>query len=241
MPGMILADLRRIMRKKGFYITLLILLIFLLLDKVGTALVDADEVINRDMRRTGGIYILIPLIFIILSVFGDDERSRTPLSLIGCGITRQALIIGKMIDGTVLMCIYFVLAAPVKYGMIRLLGVPLSDRQIRLLMFFHAFCFLRAIACLALSMLAFVLLESLIPANITAVMVSLFTSNIFRLVQTVYHIDIFRATSLGLVEEAHANLSVGNMPWQLLPLFIFYICLPVLAAALVYRNKELEL
>ncbi|MBR1629763.1 MAG: hypothetical protein IJ679_10955 [Lachnospiraceae bacterium] len=240
MKELIRADLRRILRKPSFTILLIFLLFFQLVDVIRT-MEDPDQYITLSHSSFGGIYLMIVTIFAFLSVFADDQKSNAYASIIGTGMERHTLLLAKIIDCTILIGLYYSIMLIVRDYLCRELEMPVSVRQRCFVALFVFFCALRGTSCLILSMLVLYAFDSTSIAILTDVTLTLIAGTLCKYLQTISKVELYDFLIDGLFDNAYANLSVGRLPWQLVPAFVVYFGGAFAAAAAIFQKKELSL
>ena len=106
MRRMIRGDLRRILRKPGFYVFAVILCFMCLYWTTDTEPSENIDLIYSFVNYGGILMISLP---VLLSVYGDELHSGTMQGVIGRGLSRTRLILGKLIDCAVLSALLFFL------------------------------------------------------------------------------------------------------------------------------------
>ena len=240
MRALIRADLRRIRRRLSFKVIMIILLLWQFLDMIQSEETSEVYLSNAD-RKLGTTYLLIVTIFVFLNVFADDHKSNTYASVIGTGMKRRTLLLAKVMDCAVLTGIYYIAMTLFRNFLYLLLDVPLSARQRHTVFLIALFAALRGISYLIISMLVLYLTDSTAAALTADVVIVMFVGRILKFVQTAYHIGIYDFMLDGLFENAMANISVGRLPWQIIPAAAVYFCGAFAAAAFVFEKKELQL
>lgn len=240
MSKVIRADLRRIFRKKGFWILIVYLLFIQFTNYLELSRTAAAEVIAGTENQWGGFVLLLTTIYVYLNVSADD--SNTWSANVGIGMNRTRLLLAKVLDCLILLSLFYAVAAA-----FRLLCytdtdmAALTPRQNRFLVLYAALMVLRGLCCLMVSMLAELVSGSTAAGILTDVFVSVFVGTAVRLADMIYGINLYDYLIDGLVRNAYDNIAVGWFPWQLIPVAGLYIGGAFAAAAVIFRKKELQL
>lgn len=242
MTALIRADLRRILRKKGFWIWNVLFVLFLLIDILRASESTGEEIMAAFQTRLGGRFLLIIVLYIYLSVSGDDEKSNAMVCVIGRGMKKGTFLLAKLLDGTLLAGLFYAVLMAVQYFFFSQSDPPLlTQRQIRLLMVYCLFMLLRAIWCLAFAMLAQYATGSTAPAILSIVATAALAGPLLKVAQEIYRIGLYDYLPDGLLEAAFKNLCAGSLPWQLLPVAVLYIGGTMRVVSAIFEKKELEL
>lgn len=241
MAALIHADLRRIVRKKGFWILQIFLFLFQAVDVIRALGENNETVVRISQSSFNGIYLLLTTIFVYLSVFGDDIRSNVPPSIIGLGMTKGKFLRAKILDCVLLMGIFYALILGVRAFLFSYMEISISARQMRLLIIYGVFTAIRGLCCIAAAVLAQQVLGSSAVGILVLVVTTILLGNILRGLQTLYHIGVYDYLPDGLVEGTINAVSAGNLPLEIVPLIGVYLLGVSWAACRVFERKELEL
>lgn len=241
MAALIHADLRRIVRKKGFWILHIFLFLLQAVDVILSLGENNETVVRISQSSFNGIYLLFTTIFVYLSVFGDDIRSNVPPSIIGMGMTKGKFLRAKILDCVLLMGIFYALILGVRAFLFSYMEISISARQMRLLIIYGVFTAIRGLCCIAAAVLVQQVLGSSAAGILVLVVSTILLGNILRALQTLYHIGAYDYLPDGLMEGAINAVSAGNLPLELLPLIGIYLLGFSWAACRAFERKELEL
>lgn len=243
MTGLLRADLRRILRKKGVWILLFVFLLFTVVDFLrATDAATPQDIVQRFQNLLGGRFLLLTVIYTYLVIFGDGMSSNAEVYVLGRGMRKGTFLFIKLLECLILTGFFYGWLGILRNGMFRLSDVPMvSERQMGLLNVYGVFMVIRAIWCLALAVLLQHVFRSTAPAILSLVITGLLSAPMLKLLQTLYRIDIYNFVPDGLLDAALLNYSSGNLPWQLAVVILLYIGGTLLAAVAIFQKKEPEL
>ena len=238
MRNLIRGDLRRILRKPGFYI-LIVLELFLILSgkKAGTA---AEQIENAKMYMNvvGLLAISIP---VFLGVYADEMKSSTMISVIGRGLSRKKLILAKLIDAAILILAYYGIAFLAAFLKNTSANLAVTPKQNAFLLLYCLFCALKGIGFFALA--SFVVFASWSSAGgMLVLVICIMFSNLFlNAAQERTKLPVYNISFEGLLDSSYAAFSAGNPGWQILPAILLYVCGIVFLTFLVFNRREIDL
>ena len=241
MGRLIKADLRRNLRKKSYYTSLLFLVVIQFFNTIADSEKVAEQFLSAARSHLTGLTMLVITIVIFLGVFADDQQSRSMVTLVGRGMRRGQIFTAKLFDCMILSTLLFTIIVGMTILFINLFSIPITGRQQAMLWFYIIFLVLRSAGFLAMSMLVLYLTDSTALGIITDVFVSAILGYLFLFARA---FDIFNAVNYwfsGLLDEAYSYILIGRFPWQLIPAVFFYIAIPICIAAVVNQGKEMEL
>ncbi len=237
----ILADIRRILRKRSFFIWLFILFFLQIFDMADAEELPVDELLSGIRDSADSRNVFFSAISVYLSVFADDMRSNAIVGITGRGLSRRKLLTAKIIDCLILLAIIQFVMAVWHLMLFEIIEVPVSDRQLRLYFIYVGYCVLRGVAVLAMSMLVQIITGEVALAVICLVSLCMFVPDLLRFLQTSLSIDLYGYTFSGLRDKAFASVSVAGTGWQILPAAAVYIFGVCYIASVVFEKKELDL
>ena len=237
MRQLIKGDIARILKKKEIYIFAFILYVILFAVKSKTEVEDQIDSFESMVVLIGMLLCLVP---VYLTVYGDEIRTGSMQTVIGRGMSRRKVIISKLIDCAILfslMFMVFLLLFFVKNAMANLSLTPTQN--------FNAFLFvlltcIRATGYFAVTGL-FLFSSWNVAIGLTACVMLVFANIAFGLVQTNMHIPIHDYWIDGLVSAAYNDLLIGDFPWKLVVMIALYIVGAVIITVKVFDRKELDL
>lgn len=241
MINLIIADLRRILKKKGYYFMLLFMIIIAFFVCVS----GSDLSVQDHIGRLHAFFQFVPIIFgsipIYLGVFGDEMRTGSIQCVIGRGVSRAKVIVAKLIDCLVLTLIYYGVLLLVLYLLNYLCDIALSPRQNIMLAVFVALSVLQAMACYAFSTIFLFTFWSVAAGIMSYLIFGTILGLLLQQAQNAVHLPFYDAFINGLLENAYAAIDVGSFPFTLIPAILVYIVLVTIIAVLLFKRKELDL
>lgn len=248
MRKLLTADFRRIMRKKSFWIALILAFAataFGAVDGIDGAPQRGLKFTTSIMSVTGFAEILFGLV-VLLSVFGDEFRSMTLISVIGRGVSRWKFILAKFLDTLFLLGQMFLLFGLGVVLMRLALGVSLRPAEIRAIVSTIINSIFTSLAVVTLSALFFYLtgstpfgvfmfltFEIILPIVITFV----------KLLPQAARFHIDRWYIFGFGSRAAADFTYGSTAAGILVFAlgcVLYIGSALALTWLVFRKKELD-
>ena len=88
MINLIRADLRRVLRRPTLYIFAGLMLLFAILGGLSS---DAMEMMNIEKNDTAYLVAIMASVPILITLYGDDFRSGSMITVIGRGFPEQSL------------------------------------------------------------------------------------------------------------------------------------------------------
>ena len=244
MTGLIRADLRRVLRKKSFWIWMVLFFLFQVSDFISAVANEstAEEIVQQFQRAMSGRFLLIVTIFIYLVIFGDDARSNTEIYVLGRGMSKGRYLASKLLTCIILAGIYYGFLTVLRQILFWTSDVQMiSARQLRLLGIYSIFMVIRALWCLSFALLLQQIFGNTAPAILSIAVTAFLSAPLLKTLQFLYRIDLYSYLPDGLLEAALLNCSSGTIPWQLAVVLILYIGGPLLAASIIFQKKEPEL
>ena len=97
---LIRADLRRVLRKPGFYVLIVLTLVLFAFKKPEGIAAEYFDSTKMTLENIGLPLLCIP---IFLAVYGDEFKSGTLQCVIGRGLSRSKVVIAKLLDAAILL------------------------------------------------------------------------------------------------------------------------------------------
>lgn len=241
MIHLIRADLRRVMRKKSFFLAPLFILFFQFLSSVMHSSDPVHQYIVSCRSSLNGIVMLYITIVIYLGVYADNQQSRSTAVLIGRGMRRGSVFSARLIVCVLCSTLLYLIAMAFRLFFTLLAGVPLTGRQAVFLWFYVPFLVIRSAGCLAAAMLALYITGSSAIGIVTDTIAVLVVGRALQTIQVHLGIDLYSCTLSGLLDSAYDTLAVGGLPWKLVPAVLIYVVGLIWAAAAINQNKEMDL
>ena len=136
MINLVKCDIRRIIKKKAFIIALLVIVLLAVataLDQMGTNWNGFAYMYSIQSQLS--VYNLVLSALIFLGVYGDEFKAMAMTIAIGRGISRNKLIIAKMVDNIIMSIIVFGLFTVAIVAVGILLGANMTSEEIFALAF----------------------------------------------------------------------------------------------------------
>ncbi len=238
MRNLLKADLRRILKKISFYIWLFLISLFLFLFG-GKAKYTSDTL---EIERTV-IKMIVPVIVslnVYLSVFGDELKTGAIQCIIGRGISRTRVVLTKYLDCLILTGLFFAVLELIYYVRNIVFNVGASPLQSASLAFYIFMFYIRTMSYLAIASFFVYLTWSTAPGIIALVVLCEFFGVTLNMIGTLLKIQVYQFYLDGLLDSAYAEISAGNIGYQIIPAIVIYIVGALLLAAVVFRKKEIE-
>lgn len=248
MSNYILADIKRICRKRSFFITLatymglFLLMIFIFSNPSFTA---ADYLGRTETYL--GFYSLVVGLSIFLSVYSDDFKSKSMQVAIGFGIPRHKVVLSKAIESILLLIItmlgmgLILLIVPIP------LGLSLNQAQVTELISTYIVETLRAMTYMTLASVFVFYTQNAVSGIISYVLLSSRTMLILLslilnqsfFVNTFGDLTQYLSSTL-LYQAQSLFLESGKWSSGLWLVLVAYIIVPIGLAILSFNKKELE-
>lgn len=248
MRNYILADIKRICRKKSFlaiagaYAGLFLIMIFIYFNPSFTS---AAYVAKTSSFL--GFFPLIVGLMVFLSVYYDDFKSRSMQIAIGFGVPRYKVVLSKIVESIILL-----FAAAFGIGIIVLVipvltGIHLNQTEAAELIATVIVEALRATGYICISAIPVFYTQNAVNGTVVFV---LFSSRTVMIILTmILGQDIFVNTAGDLNRYLYTSLLYsarslfvqnGTVSITLLGAVTFYIILPTILSVIGFRKKELE-
>ena len=238
MRNLLKADLRRILKKRSFYIWLFLTSLFLFIGG-GLSKYTSDTLnIERAM-----IKFAVPVIVslnVYLSVFGDELKTGAIQCIIGRGISRTRVVMTKFLECLILSGILFAVVELVYFVRNIVFNVGASPLQSASLAFYIFMFYIRTMGYLAIASFFVYLTWSTAPGIIALVVLSSFIGLTLNLIETLLKVPVYQYYFDGLLDAAYAEISAGNVGYQIIPAVVIYIGGALFRAPVVFRKKEIE-
>lgn len=249
MRNLISADVDRVLRKKSYWIALVIMCIY----SVGHVILQKTEIwtgfafMGRLLDRLPILTSLVLGMILFLGIYGDEMTSMTVITVIGRGLPRWKVIAAKYIDAAILSAIFMALFS-VCIAVISLVsGAHMSAYQtvalyLGMAKIWFTVVMQLSIACMvvyitsntALGVFALLLVNMILP--IVVIMIKM-----IPVIRDSYFPE--RYLCGGFAARVYTNLMLG-FPMSALLSFLagtaIYILLPLVITAKVYEKKEMD-
>ena len=242
MRNLIKADIFRILRSKLLYAGLVTGIFYLILKA-------ALDIADRGMNATGfvagvkgavgsGIMTVLILFPIFLAVFSHELSARSMQCILGHGLTRDKLIIAKLLDAAIVLTVFFVF---ITLALIWLYdpSYALSSRQSTNIFIFIWLRAFRIMGYLCFAAMVMYITGSSSAGVIVCSAFAVFFPVSFKLIEMFSGASIYDYTFDGLLDWAYTSIETGSIGWQLFPAFL-YVAAAVFVTVIFFRRKEFE-
>ncbi len=237
MRQLIKGDIARILRKKEIYIFAFILYVILFSVKSKTEVEDQIDSFESMVALIGMLMCLVP---VYITVYGDEIRTGSMQTVIGRGMSRRKVIISKLIDCAILFTMMFMVFLLLFFVKNAIAGLTLTPKQNFMASVYVLLTCIRATGYFAVTGL-FLFSSWNVAIGLTACVMLVFANVAFGLVQTNMHIPIHDYWIDGLVSSAYNDLLIGDFPWKLIAMVAIYIVGAVIITIKIFDRKELDL
>lgn len=248
MKNYILADLKRIIKKKSFVFAILafailyILLIFIVVNETFTG-----EQYKIDTTLFINFFPLFVGIPIFLSVYNDDFKSKSMQVAIGYGISRPKIILTKIIDTIILTCVTGILYLAVFLLLPFAFNFPISSADIAAITITFISSLILIIGYTAISNILLYATENAVFGIITFILLASSTvSMVLSLILSQnFIVNLFGVITqylftTGISTQVQNILQMGHPTISLLFILLGYIALPIVISIILFNKKELE-
>lgn len=248
MINYILADSRRIFRKKSFIITfcayfaLFLIMVFIYFNPSFTS----DSYVAKTKTFIGYFPFIIGLVT-FLSVYFDDFKSKSMQVAIGFGLPRYKVVLSKFLESMILLflsifCVFALsLITPI------FLGISLNHSQIMELFVNMIAEWLRTIGYFSISTIPIFYTQNALSGTIFYVLLS--SKTILLLLTMILGQEIFVHIFGNLTQYLYTTqlyaissefIKNGSIGFSLIWSILFYILFPVMLSVISFNKKELE-
>ncbi|HEL0567314.1 TPA: hypothetical protein TUT10_001874 [Streptococcus equi subsp. zooepidemicus] len=247
MLNYISADLKRIFKKPSFLIVFggFVLLLFLqTYIHMGTGYTAGAYV--EDCMQLAGFFPLIVGISIFLSIYGDDLKAKSMQVAIGRGMSRNGVVITKLIEVMLLTAITSLVVAIVMNLIPMALGMGVTGKTTSLIFVVMLTEGLRIIGYMCLALPVIYYAQNAIPGLIIYVLLG--SKIIWIISQNVLSKDIFtkifgdttRFILTNAVYSLRGIVTGADFGVISFVVTVAYVVIPLIISLTVFRNRELE-
>lgn len=130
MINLVRGDLRRIIRKKGFLIALIFIVLFVIVLAIAQRAVRWNGYAYiYSVQQQINLYNLILSALIFLAVYGDEFKAMAMTCAIGRGVSRNKLIVSKLIDNVILSVLLYGILAVILVLLGKILGANMTTEE----------------------------------------------------------------------------------------------------------------
>jgi ABC-type transport system involved in multi-copper enzyme maturation permease subunit len=242
MRNLLRADLKRIFRVGLIYIGLLLALIYISYAVLGGIINDGSiGLINGVQKALSGAPIALFIVFpTFYAVFAHELSSKSMQTVLGHGITRNKLIIAKLLDATILLlCLYLIIIAAALIVINTESAIVLSPQQQASLIIYIILRWLRHFGYIVFSAMIMYISGSTVLGIIACIAFAAIFKLVFNIVEFFSSLSLYDYTFDGLLDWAYTKVEVGAAPWELLPA-ICYLLAALLITTYFFRRKEFD-
>ena len=242
MRNLLRADLKRIFRVGLIYAGLLLALIYISYTVLEGVVNDGSiGLINGVQKSLSGapmaLFIVFPTFY---AVFAHELSSKSMQTVLGHGITRDKLIIAKLLDAAiVLLCLYLVIITVALIVINTGSAIVLSPQQQVNLIIFILLRWLRHFGYIVFSAMIMYISGSTVLGIIACIAFTVVFKLVFNIVEFFSSLSLYDYTFDGMLDWAYTGIEVGAAPWQLLPAAC-YLLAALAVTTYFFRRKEFD-
>ena len=242
MRNLLRADLKRIFRVGLIYIGLLLALIYISYTVLEGVVNDGSIGLVRGVQKSlSGAPIALFIVFpTFYAVFAHELSSKSMQAVLGHGITRDKLIVAKLLDAAiVLLCVYLVIIAVTLVVINGESAIILSSQQQTNLVIFIILRWLRHFGYIVFSATIMYISSSTVLGIIACIAFSAVFKLIFNMIEFFSSLSLYDYTFDGLLDWAYTGIEMEAFPWQLLPAAC-YLLAALAITTYFFRGKEFD-
>ena len=242
MRNLLRADLKRIFRVGLIYIGLLLALIYISYTVLEGVVNDGSIGLVRGVQKSlSGAPIALFIVFpTFYAVFAHELSSKSMQAVLGHGITRDKLIVAKLLDAAiVLLCVYLVIIAVTLVVINGESAIILSSQQQTNLVIFIILRWLRHFGYIVFSAMIMYISGSTVLGIVACVAFTVVFRLVFNMIEFFSSLSLYDYTFDGLLDWAYTGIEMEAFPWQLLPVAC-YLLAPLAITTDFFRRKEFD-
>ena len=242
MRNLLRADLKRIFRVGLIYVGLLLALIYISYTVLEGVVNDGSiGLINGVQKSLSGAPIALFIVFpTFYAVFAHELSSKSMQTVLGHGITRDKLIIAKLLDAAILLlCLYLVIIVAALIVINIESAIVLSPQQQVNLIIYIILRWLRHFGYIVFSAMIMYISGSTVLGIIACIAFTVVFKLVFNIVEFFSSLSLYDYTFDGLLDWAYTGIEVGAAPWQLLPA-VCYLFAALAITTYFFRRKEFD-
>ena len=242
MRNLLRADLKRIFRVGLIYGGLLLTLIYISYAVLEGVVNDGSiGLINGVQKSLSGAPIALFIVFpTFYAVFAHELSSKSMQTVLGHGITRNKLIIAKLLDAAILLlCLYLIIITVALIVINSGSAIVLSQQQQVNLIIYIILRWLRHFGYIVFSAMIMYISGSTVLGIIACIAFTVAFKLIFNIVEFFSSLSLYDYTFDGLLDWAYIGIEVGAAPWQLLPA-LCYLLAALAITTYFFRRKEFD-
>lgn len=238
MRNLIRADLRRVLRRPTVYIFAGLMVLFILFSGF------SDDVFTQmESEKNIAFYLaaIMGSVPILVTLYGDDFRSGSLITVIGRGLSRTKVMLAKLIVSAILLLPFYLLALiEVIIAHTVLVEAFYSPKQQVVTVFLMLFAWFRNVALFAIASIIMYAMWSVAGGLVSMLVLIVFPRIILNALAQNAKFNFYNITLSGLVEKAYYSLISEDFPFQLIPAVI-YLVVFILLGSIFFKRKELDL
>lgn len=242
MRNLLRADLKRIFRVGLIYIGLLLALIYISYTVLEGVVNDGSIGLVRGVQKSlSGAPIALFIVFpTFYAVFAHELSSKSMQAVLGHGITRDKLIVAKLLDAAiVLLCVYLVIIAVTLVVINGESAIILSSQQQTNLVIFIILRWLRHFGYIVFSAMIMYISGSTVLGIVVCVAFTVVFKLVFNMIEFFSSLSLYDYTFDGLLDWAYTRIEMEAFPWQLLPAAC-YLLAALAITTYFFRRKEFD-
>jgi ABC-type transport system involved in multi-copper enzyme maturation permease subunit len=242
MRNLLRADLKRIFRVGLIYVGLLLALIYISYTVLEGVVNDGSIGLIRGMQKSlSGAPIALFIVFpTFYAVFAHELSSKSMQTVLGHGITRDKLIIAKLLDSAiVLLCVYLVIIVATLVVINGESAIILSSQQQTNLVIFIILRWLRHFGYIVFSAMIMYISGSTVLGIVACVAFTVVFRLVFNMIEFFSSLSLYDYTFDGLLDWAYTGIEMETFPWQLLPAAC-YLLAALAITTYFFRRKEFD-
>ena len=249
MRRLIRADLRRILKKRSVVLLFLFTLFYLIFHVLGGFAAYGEVpfvAVGRLMSRLRLPELLLGLA-ILFGVYSDDFRSMTYTAVIGRGLSREKLVLAKLLDTLILTVFFYgIIALVLSFLLQTLAGCTLTPTLHSAFWASIGMSVYRTVGYVALASMFLFITGSIPLATITLVLLNIavpFSAMLFGMNPQVRALHIERIHYAGLAGNAFSDFLFGNTAAGVLKLLlglVLYLGIVLFVTIRLFNRRELS-
>ncbi|MDC7292648.1 hypothetical protein NXH67_03860 [Butyrivibrio sp. DSM 10294] len=242
MRNLLRADLKRIFQVSLIYIGLLLALIYISYMVLEGVVNDGSIGLVRGVQKSlSGAPIALFIVFpTFYAVFAHELSSKSMQAVLGHGITRDKLIVAKLLDAAiVLLCVYLVIIAVTLAVINGGSAIILSSQQQMNLVVFIILRWLRHFGYIVFSAMIMYISGSTVLGIVVCVAFTVVFKLVFNMIEFFSSLSLYDYTFDGLLDWAYTGIEMGAFPWELFPAAC-YLLAALAITTYFFRRKEFD-
>ena len=242
MRSLIRADLKRIFRVGLIYGGLVFALLYISFKVLDGVANDGSAGYVRGMQAAlsgapMALFVVFPAFY---AVFAHELSSKSMQTVLGRGITRDKLIVAKLLDAAILLLVlYLVIVAAALLVVNTNASIVLSIDQQRNLVLFILLRWLRHFGYIVFSAMIMYISGSTVLGIIACIAFAVVFKLVFSIVEFFFSLSLYDYTFDGLLDWAYTGIEAGAVTWQLLPA-VCYLLAALSITIYFFRRKEFD-